>query len=293
MDALKLGDTCLVCGTRIMHCIKRHTAFCTKVRMFLNKYDLSAERLAFAYQELGSVLAVQQKYPFDDKFSFYYLMFEKLSIKVSVKEAANHAAVKEKHFKTNLSRTGFVSPFSAGSPAFVKIRAKLAAEGFSNVFQKPDVKLKSVQTLLSRYGEEAWRKFDYPIRGRSVLSSVSKKVCEILSQNSIPFHIEKKILKPNGVAFYSYDIIIDNTTKLIEVNGDYWHGNPQLYTEKDLFMRGSSRECAMGDIWTKDKKKLDYASEKVYSVLVVWEQELKITFEATKERILAYARSKD
>lgn len=95
---------------------------------------------------------------------------------------------------------------------------------------------------------------------------------------------EKKIKKK--VRFYSYDILVESTNLLIEVNGDYWHGNPKIYKPNDLILKGSTGEIKVSNKWKKDAKKIQAAKDAGYNVLVVWESDWKTEPEKTKNKIL-------
>ena len=86
-------------------------------------------------------------------------------------------------------------------------------------------------------------------------------------------------------------MIDDN--KIIEINGDYWHGNPECYLENDIILKNTNSEILVKDKWAKDKEKIDFAISNGFDILIIWEKDLKHNLEETKRRILVYARSKD
>jgi len=59
---------------------------------------------------------------------------------------------------------------------------------------------------------------------------------------------------------------------LIEYNGDYWHCNPLLY-EPDYFH--DLLDMTAKEKWDNDSKKISFAKDKGYKVLVVWERDYK------------------
>jgi len=56
--------------------------------------------------------------------------------------------------------------------------------------------------------------------------------------------------------------------KIIEFNGDYWHANPNLYSESDMI-----KEYTASEIWHRDSNRIDLLEKAGYDVLVVWESE--------------------
>jgi hypothetical protein len=214
----------------------KHKLWCDKKEEFLKKYNFDKNSLELEYQNCGSVLSFKEKYPFWIAFTQYYKLFKEFDVKVSVKQASNSEQTKEKRKETNLKKYGFEHNFSKEHPSRKKWEEKIfEEEGITNVFQRESVKQKSIKTIIDRYGEEYWTHFA-TIRGANVISKINKQVFDILKQNKISFKIEKKIKKPAGY-YYSYDIIIKNTKKLIEVNGDYWHGNPIKYKPNDIILK--------------------------------------------------------
>ena len=72
---------------------------------------------------------------------------------------------------------------------------------------------------------------------------------------------------------YQYDFIIHNKRILIEVHGDYWHGNPHFYNED-----GSNGKRALNEIQKnkilKDSVKLEFALNHNFEVIYIWEEEI-------------------
>ena len=100
--------------------------------------------------------------------------------------------------------------------------------------------------------------------GRSLQSkwanNLIKKICEEFN-----IEIPKKEKWINGGDIRcSYDFTYKK--KIIEFNGDYWHGNPNLYNENDKIINQLVKER-----WEYDTRKIDLAKSKGYDVLVIWE----------------------
>jgi G:T-mismatch repair DNA endonuclease (very short patch repair protein) len=66
----------------------------------------------------------------------------------------------------------------------------------------------------------------------------------------------------------SYDFRVDNM--LIEVHGDYWHGNPEIYGQ-------GKRELNETQLFkiSRDTEKERLANEHNFSLIVIWESEIK------------------
>ena len=81
------------------------------------------------------------------------------------------------------------------------------------------------------------------------------------------------------ISYYNVDFLNDKTKHIIEIHGDYWHCNPDIYS--DDFMHPFFKMTA------KERRKLDeqrksYLESLGYSVTVVWESDLN-TFIETLE----------
>jgi G:T-mismatch repair DNA endonuclease (very short patch repair protein) len=91
-------------------------------------------------------------------------------------------------------------------------------------------------------------------------TSIERKTEEKLTELGVCFKYNFIL---NGIA--QYDFLI-NDTVILEVHGDYWHGNPKMYsvlTERQQYKQARDIE----------KKKL--AEEFGYKYLVIWESQIK------------------
>jgi G:T-mismatch repair DNA endonuclease (very short patch repair protein) len=69
--------------------------------------------------------------------------------------------------------------------------------------------------------------------------------------------------------------------KLVEYFGDFWHCNPSLY-DKDFIMPNKKKAS---EIWEQDRKRFSTLISSGYSVLVIWEQDMKNDKENTLQII--------
>jgi len=117
------------------------------------------------------------------------------------------------------------------------------------------------------------------------------------SCRSSPTKIEliiKYFLDARGIEFsqehpignFYFDFWIKNTSLLIEVNGDYWHANPAVYTDRSM-LNETQRKMVR-----RDNYKRRFAKEHGFFVLYVWETDIKKTPEEVStllERHITYA----
>jgi len=275
----------------------KHQVWCKAKREFLNKFNLDKEKLNTVYSDYGSVLGFKEAFPFWKGHTQYYRLFKEFDIDISSKNGTNSKQSKNKRKETNLKLYGSEHNFKRNSPSRIEWQKRLFdEEGITNVFQRKEVIEKSMLTILEKYGTEFYTKHISSVRGMNVISSLNKKIFDILKENEINFSIEHKIKiskefrSSKNNYYFSYDILLENK-KLIEVNGDYWHGNPKIYKPDDLIMKNSSAEIRVGDKWIKDKRKNDFAISNGYQLMVIWEDELKNNKNQLIEKIKNYAKN--
>ena len=69
------------------------------------------------------------------------------------------------------------------------------------------------------------------------------------------------------------DIYIPKLNLVIEYFGDYWHCNPNKYSEEYI---NKKKNLSAKEIWEYDKTKLELIKSYGYNVEVIWENELKL-----------------
>ena len=107
------------------------------------------------------------------------------------------------------------------------------------------------------------------------------KLEEFLKANNIKY--DYSCIMGSKERCFQYDFIVHGCRILIEVQGDYWHGNPEIYN-KD----GSNGKKKLNTIQKKnierDKSKRNFAIEKQFKIIYIWESEInKNDFSKLKE----------
>ncbi len=95
-------------------------------------------------------------------------------------------------------------------------------------------------------------------------SSLELLISDILDTNNIYYKRQYWVNKT------SYDIKIGKI--LLEINGDFWHCNPNKYNES--YIHPYIKKTA-SDIWLKDYNKKLNAEKYGYKVIYIWEDEIK------------------
>jgi hypothetical protein len=98
-------------------------------------------------------------------------------------------------------------------------------------------------------------------------------------------NIRKSTIKIGRRWFYP-DIRIDKSI-IIEFFGDYWHGNPIKYNPNDLLING----LTAGQIWERDKERIDFLRANGFIVLTVWQNDYKNNRDKTIKEIADWLKS--
>jgi very-short-patch-repair endonuclease len=230
----------------------------------------------------------------------------------TVQESCKLPSVIKKREETNIKNSGCRHNFCKNAPSRIKWEQEmLENEGITNVFQRKNVVLKLRKTLFNKYGAEhpmfieefvdkmIKTKRDTNSFGTFMGGATSKihlLVCDWLTEYNIKFemefHIPKTTSENNMSGWYSYDIIILETNKLIEINGDYWHANPRLYKENDI-KKVHGGFIVVKEQWEKDKLKTKHANDHGYEVLTLWEYDIVNNQKEVKDKILKYVNEQN
>lgn len=131
---------------------------------------------------------------------------------------------------------------------------------------------------------------DYSDEMRAKLLEALKRGCEsqLALKKTKPELAVKQILDSNSIENeynkYVYDkffvdFFIPGKNAVIEVFGDYWHGNPELFPTPS-----QKQTRQMG----KDRSRIAYLEKCGHSVLVVWEKDIKADLQAVEKRVLEF-----
>ena len=71
-----------------------------------------------------------------------------------------------------------------------------------------------------------------------------------------------------------YDFTDIKNKKIIEFNGDIFHGNPSKYNENDS-PNPFNETILASDMWEKDKRKYEQAIKNGFETLIVWDSEYR------------------
>lgn len=186
----------------------------------------------------------------------------------SISESLHTEQSQTRYKNTCLKKFGATNCLSKGTIPYLK-RNKTVQDkyGVENVFQ-----------LIDEFMKEHGTKYT-----RSKISSLNIQLENILKKHNILYETEFRIKYFNEKhykCYKFYDFHILNSNLLIEVNGDYWHANPEKYKETDIFQFPKMKLTAK-DIWQMDEYKNNIAKVNNFNVLYIWENDLKYESEFT------------
>lgn len=101
-------------------------------------------------------------------------------------------------------------------------------------------------------------------------SNLENEVRKILIKLHIDFIYQKRIKLLNN-KYVVVDFLIPNKNIIIEVNGNYWHCNPEEYNSN--YYNKKMKKFAR-DIWKEDSNRINNLSILGYNVNVIWEDEI-------------------
>ena len=101
---------------------------------------------------------------------------------------------------------------------------------------------------------------------------------DLLVEMGIPFEIEKSL--PFKRSWKHYDIALDDYPILIEIDGDYWHGNEEFIKESR-----SKRNLMQLKNKQNDYLKNWLAKSNGFKLLRIWESDIKNDIEGVRKKI--------
>jgi len=300
----------MIFSTHIYKCAKNHNLNITKQE---NRYNLLIYN--YNFKELKSKKQLEKFYnisslpDFTKKFGInypntYFLLDYYKIPKRTMSESCTKIAEKKRK-QTCLQKYGATNVL-AKNTVFYEKRNNTVKEkyGVNNVFQLKDIIEKCNTKEAHRKTAIGWKKWYYNLtqdekekflhnsihsdtakentqkRPGYIVSKLEHKICEFLDLLNITYTRQFKLKKPKEVQGkynnknYFYDIYLNDYNLIIEVNGDYWHANPTKYNANDIILYIYGAKTAQ-DIWDRDNIKNNYAINKGYNLIIIWENEIR------------------
>lgn len=130
--------------------------------------------------------------------------------------------------------------------------------------------------------ENMYKEGKFSRYNNKTFSKLSMEIIDNLPKEDAHFN-ENEFWIREGQRFYYVDY--ERKGKIIEINGDYWHCNPEIY-QSDYFHK--NKNMYAHQIWDYDNEKLNTLQEKGYQVLVIWEKDFNNDKEGTIRKCLEF-----
>lgn len=280
--------TCNVCGNTLGPRPYQHEKRCAKRQAFI---VANRDEIFRLYSDGVPAYEIGRRFRIGSSI-YRYLRMMGVDVR-GVKESVALPLCKQRRAVSNYAAHGATHNFCNSSSArTAQMERMFVEEGITNVFQRLDVKCKSKQTLLARYG------VDHPMRSKSIALKMSRsrggRHGKPFGQYSKPHALVVEYLRSVGVhpvveymietpdRNYFFDVKVGDL--LIEVNGDYWHCNPRRYKVNDR-VSFYGRVVEAGVVWAADARKTTVAVSAGYRTLTVWEYDIISDFKSVKKII--------
>lgn len=229
----------------------------------------------------------------------------------------------EKIKSTTMARYGVENASQSGDIKKKKADTFIKNYGVDNIWksetytaQRMDVMMQryGVASLPNRYGRktEWWRQFSKEDRHAMAQPMLAgyKTMLENLNEDDRTALIVKRLtskgtcirssgledllanaLQASGIEFTRqyfiggrpYDFIFPGRI-VLEVQGDFWHGSPHLFSDADAPHPVINK--TIREIWQADAEKRQYAESRGFTVLEVWEHEIHANLSAVMQNIM-------
>lgn len=274
--------------------------------LFFNQYKYNVDDVIISYKEGLSILDIKIKFNYsftdiqkildykkikkrnlkDSKHTSQYIEKQKNTVieKYGVDNISKSNIVKEKKKATMYKNYGRINNFcdiNIRKSAFDKIDYEVAYKmnldtilkkyGVNNISKVDFVRekiSKSQKERLSKMTDEEKRNLTKTCRTFIKHKNISKlelKIQSILNDLNIPY-------KCNYFIFgYQVDLLFDK--KILEIMGDFWHGNPNIYKSDDIINIPGCKVKAE-ELWHKDEIKKNKLEGKGYEIYYLWETDI-------------------
>jgi hypothetical protein len=167
-------------------------------------------------------------------------------------------------------------------------------------------KARGLPFYIKKYGEIIGKeKYEISIKKRTKhkfpgYSKLSMEICHAISKsipdlyyygdNELILTVDEDTRESMGFGhsrFIKPDIFYNG--KIIEINGDVFHANPDLFIESD--QPHPFNQLTAGQMWEKDKRRMDYFAFKGYESIVVWENKYRLDTEGIIQECIKFLKT--
>lgn len=184
----------------------------------------------------------------------------------NISQASSTTRTRKKYQNTCQTVYGASNALAKNTTAYHKRNQTIKDKyGVSNVRQLDSVKKTINDVMMDRYG--VLRVTKLPKFSKKDPNKLESRISACLTDLGIGHKYS------HYVARRQFDFLINGTKILIEVNGDFWHANPNLY-EANHILKFIQGHITAQEIWNKDQQKLELAKKHQYHTIILWEKEI-------------------
>ena len=266
------GKKVKVLGKHLLHCklipnnLSRDEIKLIGIESYVYKDFL--KDLCEDYNNLYSLPDLRKKYGIDLKNICWCLQYS--GIKLRNISESQHKISKIKSKKTCLEKYGVENPSQVPEIQKKKEETFIKHYGVNNIWKTKEYAEFTSKRWASYNKEKKLELIHKWTHQEGCISKLENKIVNMLNNLNIPIETQFKFSK----YFHKYDIYIKNTNVLVEIQGDFWHANPQKYNENDILNFPGNKQIAVKDIWKKDLQNIHYAESQGYKVIQIWEQDI-------------------
>lgn len=268
------------------------------IESYLEQFDITETYLKNAYSVRKLSLPEIQK----EKgigFRACSLLLRHFNIPIrTISESRKTDIAREKIKKSFLTKLGVENPSQLQSVKEKKRQTFLNHYGVDNIWKSKQYCEWLNNYMLDKYG---CRRFASPeVTSKTIKNwwktlspeDKEKKIKEQLKnlhksttlQNNIEVKVTLSLDYLNlpyeryfHIGRYVADFYVKSFNLIIECNGDFWHANPTKYKATDT-LKFPGKPITASELWDRDKKKIDEYHKRGYSVLTLWETDIKQMF---------------
>jgi len=151
----------------------------------------------------------------------------------------------------------------------------------------------SKEICINKYGQDAGMKVwqERQIKWKNSLnesgiylgvSKISLKLFDALAEtiNNLKYGVNEACISTQNKSYF-VDCLSEYNKKIIEFYGDYWHANPNKFSENTKIKTKIAK-----DIWRADNTRISELNNLDYNVLIIWESEVIKQFDETVKKCI-------
>jgi G:T-mismatch repair DNA endonuclease (very short patch repair protein) len=270
---------CKFCGKEVER-INRHLDFCKNIPSGISKDEAFIEEIKHNfgdniirevindYTNDLSLPDIYKKYGLSYHYTQKILVINGITLR-GISESATKITA-NKHRKTCMEKYGVENVSQVDVFKEKKKKTFTKNYGVDNIWKSEEYKQFTRDRWNSYTDEEKTKLLNICKKRQGTISQLEKKIVSCLIDLGIEIETQFKFKK----YFHKYDIKIKNANLLIEVNGDFWHANPDKYGPEDILNFSNTNHIKANDIWKKDEKNKKFAEKNNYKILYIWESDI-------------------